>query len=864
MATTSDTATRHGALHRRRIIERPRLLALLDESTARVRTLVAPAGYGKTTLAEQWVARDGRVDVWFKARRSSTDVAALALGLARASAAVVPECEARLREHLRALPAPAENVDVLAEILGEDLERWPTNAWLVIDEYEEIAGAEDAERFVEALVAVSPVQLVVTSRQRPSWATDRTVIYGDVFELGRADLAMDDREAADVLSQRSAPSTSGLLAVANGWPAVIGLASVTPAEIDQLDQLPESLYGYFAQEVFGAFEDDVQAGLLSLAVAPVLDRVLATKLLGAELADLVCSSGLDAGVIVERGGQLELHPLARSFLEERGQQSEVERRIDMALRCVAHYRERRDWEAAFDVIARNGPRDHLQGLLLDALDELLETGRLSTVETWYEFARTSGVEAPEFALARAEVALRRGRFAEAQTCAEAAALGEPEITYRALMVAGSAAHLASLEEEALDFYRRAEACAQTDTESREAVGGQLVCLIDLERPEAAVILEQLGSTVVRSDPTDVVKSAGRRLLYQFRFGGLDLAEADRAHELLGDIRDPLKRASFKCNYGCALGLAARYDEALVVAESAIELARRFRLDFALPYALCFAATAQAGRRQWTDAHAHVEEALRAARAARSGYAEHVSLAALIRILAQAGKHEAALAVTVPELPSSLPGARAEALASRALALASVSRLREASTLVDEVRGLSSAIEPTVLVSAVDAIVALKSGEPTAHRQIAALAESAMRTGALDLLVTAYRSTPEVLGLLLSGTAYRAELAALVVRIGDGDLASALGQSLSGENPRSRLSRREREVLEHVQQGLTNAQIAQALFIAESTVKVHVHHIFDKLGIRSRAALVMQARLAGVAQATSAISGGDTAGGPSLL
>ena len=43
--------------------------------------LVAPAGYGKTTLAEQWVAREGRQGAWFTARRSSTDVAALALGL---------------------------------------------------------------------------------------------------------------------------------------------------------------------------------------------------------------------------------------------------------------------------------------------------------------------------------------------------------------------------------------------------------------------------------------------------------------------------------------------------------------------------------------------------------------------------------------------------------------------------------------------------------------------------------------------------------------------------------------------------------------------------------------------------------------
>ena len=63
--------------------------------------------------------------------------------------------------------------------------------------------------------------------------------------------------------------------------------------------------------------------------------------------------------------------------------------------------------------------------------------------------------------------------------------------------------------------------------------------------------------------------------------------------------------------------------------------------------------------------------------------------------------------------------------------------------------------------------------------------------------------------------------------------SALGVSpLHLVDPAISLSAREREVYDLVCEGLSNAEIAQRLFISTSTVKVHVHHVFDKLGIRS--------------------------------
>ena len=51
-----------------------------------------------------------------------------------------------------------------------------------------------------------------------------------------------------------------------------------------------------------------------------------------------------------------------------------------------------------------------------------------------------------------------------------------------------------------------------------------------------------------------------------------------------------------------------------------------------------------------------------------------------------------------------------------------------------------------------------------------------------------------------------------------------------------LSSREREVLRHAASGLSNKELARRLAISEATVKVHLTHIFQKLGVRGRAEL----------------------------
>jgi DNA-binding NarL/FixJ family response regulator len=52
-----------------------------------------------------------------------------------------------------------------------------------------------------------------------------------------------------------------------------------------------------------------------------------------------------------------------------------------------------------------------------------------------------------------------------------------------------------------------------------------------------------------------------------------------------------------------------------------------------------------------------------------------------------------------------------------------------------------------------------------------------------------------------------------------------------------LTRRESEILPKVFNGLKNVEIAEKLFISEITVKKHLQHIFEKVGVGSRATLI---------------------------
>jgi DNA-binding NarL/FixJ family response regulator len=671
---------------------------------------------------------------------------------------------------------------------------------------------------------------------------------------------MDGHEAAEVLTERNAASASGLVALANGWPAVIGLASVSGAEIQDGESVPESLYQFFAEEVFNALEPDVQDGLATLAIAPVIDRPLAATLLERN-AEGVCSAALDVGILVERGPRLEIHPLAQAFLEGRWGQVRHAPDSESIERCLAHFCERGDWDAAFDLLVRHSLLPRLAPLLREALDELLETARLSTVERWCEHANRVNLDDSIFSLSRAEVSLRRGLLAAAQAHAESVASKDPAFEFRALSIAGRAAHLESRENEALGYFRRAEVSASTDALRRRARWDQVLCMIDLEMPEALEAVDRLASGVGHDDPREVVRSAGCRCTCQMRFGRPDLADAGRALEILPIVRDPILETGFLNAYTCALALNARYEDARITAELLLTTAQRYRLDFAIPWAVAIAGIAGAGLRSWSEAEAHFRAGIDASRRLSNIHAEQHCLAGFVRTLCQQARYDEALLLTAGlsqsgGLPRPVQATRAELIASRALVLAAAGRADDARGTIDLVRGQSRVTENIVLTLAVDATIALKCHDPDAISRVTELLDVAVCRGAFDLIVVAYRSVPELLPVLLHASSRPDDLTELVRRVGDDDLARRLGSTASlVDGPKALLTRREREVHELLRQGLTNREIATLLFITEATAKLHVQHIYDKLGVRSRKAIAMQAALERSAQATSAI--GDT-------
>lgn len=134
--------------------------------------------------------------------------------------------------------------------------------------------------------------------------------------------------------------------------------------------------------------------------------------------------------------------------------------------------------------------------------------------------------------------------------------------------------------------------------------------------------------------------------------------------------------------------------------------------------------------------------------------------------------------------------------------------------------------------------------------------SAMSTPPKVLVVTNYDTDADILGAIEAGAvgyllkdAPPTELLAAVRSAAEGDstLSPIVADRLMTRvrTPRTSLTPRELEVLKLVAAGSSNREIGHSLMLSEATVKSHLVHIYDKLGVRSRTSAVAAAREQGM-------------------
>jgi DNA-binding NarL/FixJ family response regulator len=147
----------------------------------------------------------------------------------------------------------------------------------------------------------------------------------------------------------------------------------------------------------------------------------------------------------------------------------------------------------------------------------------------------------------------------------------------------------------------------------------------------------------------------------------------------------------------------------------------------------------------------------------------------------------------------------------------------------------------MLILCIRALAALKAREQNLNETIQRLVAASFEAGAVDYVITTYRASPDLLAALLRSAETSEATAYIVARANDSELVESMGVDiLSVHDPVSTLSPREREVYDLLCDGLSNIEIARRLFISHATAKVHVRHVYDKLGIRSRTAIALSA------------------------
>ncbi len=275
-------------------VVRPRLHArLLGSSDSRLTVVVAPAGWGKTTLLSQWAQdpAETRGIVWVSLDEADDDPIRFWTYVLTALDREIPGLSAA---PLGALSTPGlDPVDRALPTLLNELATLDTEHALVLDDYHLLAhrGIHESVEFLLAYLPTA-LQVVIAGRSDPPLPLARLRARGELTELRAVDLGFGVDEATTLLSAvgdrpYDAATAAALCERTEGWAAGLQLAALSIRNSSHPGAAAAAIRGddrhildYLSTEVLDRMPDEQRDLLVRTSVIERLSGPLCDELLG--------------------------------------------------------------------------------------------------------------------------------------------------------------------------------------------------------------------------------------------------------------------------------------------------------------------------------------------------------------------------------------------------------------------------------------------------------------------------------------------------------------------------------------------------------------------------------------------------------
>lgn len=430
-----DTSKLRPPFARPGIVERTGLLTKLTAgSSPPVIGIVAPAGYGKTTVLRQWADERSGPSAWLTLDADDNDPVVLLTYLAAALdhlAPVDPELFRMLR-----VEQPA--IGSIARALASALMGWPQLGGLVVDDVHVLVSPA-CHDVIAALIDHVPAgsQIAFASRSVLPLPTPRLRAEGRILEIGPGELAVDDKEATSLLAgagvELEPAEVHDLVEATEGWPVAIYLAGRSvrarggggTVDFTQLGR-SRNIAEYANAELLATLSDDTvqfltRSSVLDQMSGPLCDAVLETSD-SAERLEGLARSSLLVMPLDERRRWYRYHHLFRDLLREELDRREPALVPELTRRAARWCQANSLPDAAIDYAIAADDVELAAGIVRSLFLPTYRAGRAATLTRWFDWLDRGGhiPRYPRIAIGGAWLAAVTGRPAAAERWAEAA------------------------------------------------------------------------------------------------------------------------------------------------------------------------------------------------------------------------------------------------------------------------------------------------------------------------------------------------------------------------------------------------------------------------------------------------------------